>query len=52
MNHCKETGFLPTDEAAAIERIGLFPMAVEAQHNNLKITYERDLKIAEVLCIE
>jgi len=50
MNHCKETGFIPTDEAAAIERIGLFPMVVESKHINLKVTYERDLKIAEVVC--
>lgn len=50
MNHCQETGYEPTDESAAIERIGLFPAVVEAYYPNPKITVDRDLIIAEALC--
>lgn len=37
-----------TDEASAIERMGLKPLMVEGRRENIKITYPEDLKSAEV----
>lgn len=36
-----------TDEASAVERLGLSPRLVEGDPANLKVTFERDLLIAE-----
>jgi 2-C-methyl-D-erythritol 4-phosphate cytidylyltransferase len=41
------TGSIVTDEAMAIERIGLKPMLVEGAEDNLKITTAADLALAE-----
>ena len=38
-----------TDEASAIERLGLAPKLVEADSRNLKITYPRDLALAQAI---
>lgn len=37
-----------TDEAAAVEALGLCPLLVEGNPRNLKITYPGDLRIAEI----
>ncbi|MDP2107646.1 MAG: 2-C-methyl-D-erythritol 4-phosphate cytidylyltransferase, partial [Rhodocyclaceae bacterium] len=36
-----------TDEASAIEALGLQPRLVEADVTNLKVTYPLDLQLAE-----
>ena len=38
-----------TDEASAIERLGLRPRLVAGSRENLKVTYPEDLKIAEAI---
>ncbi len=38
-----------TDEASAIERIGLQPRLVESDSRNLKITYPQDLELASLI---
>ncbi len=38
-----------TDEAAAIERLGLRPKLVMGDSRNLKVTYPQDLAVAETL---
>jgi 2-C-methyl-D-erythritol 4-phosphate cytidylyltransferase len=38
-----------TDEASAIERLGLQPRLVESDSRNLKITYPRDLELASLI---
>jgi 2-C-methyl-D-erythritol 4-phosphate cytidylyltransferase len=38
-----------TDEASAIESLGLAPQLVESDLTNLKVTYPRDLDVAEWL---
>ncbi|MFI9652070.1 2-C-methyl-D-erythritol 4-phosphate cytidylyltransferase [Guyparkeria halopsychrophila] len=38
-----------TDEASALERLGLSPLAVDAGTDNLKITHPEDLGIARVI---
>lgn len=38
-----------TDEASAVERLGLRPLLVEGARDNLKITYPDDLALAEAL---
>ena len=40
-------GLSVTDEASAMERLGLFPMVVEGSEDNLKITTPGDLALAE-----
>ena len=35
-----------TDEASAIEALGLQPKLVESDMTNLKVTYPRDLEVA------
>ncbi len=39
----------PTDEAEAIEAIGLQPKLVQGELRNLKITYPQDLALLEAL---
>jgi 2-C-methyl-D-erythritol 4-phosphate cytidylyltransferase len=36
-----------TDEASAVEALGLHPKLVAADATNLKVTYPLDLKLAE-----
>ena len=38
-----------TDEASAIERMGLRPMLVESRATNLKVTYPADMALAELI---
>ncbi len=38
-----------TDEASAIEQLGLFPLLVEADSRNLKVTRPRDLQLASLI---
>lgn len=41
-----------TDEASAVEALGLQPLAVEGDPDNLKITVAQDLKLAELALAE
>ena len=38
-----------SDEAAAIERMGLRPKLVEGRATNLKVTYPADLELAKLI---
>lgn len=42
----REAGLLVTDEASAIEYLGLAPLMVQGADDNIKITYPRDLELA------
>lgn len=42
-------GELPTDESRAVERLGLHPKLIESDGMNLKVTYPRDLELAELI---
>jgi 2-C-methyl-D-erythritol 4-phosphate cytidylyltransferase len=44
-----KTGGAPTDEAQAVEALGLSPKLVTGQLRNLKITYPQDLALAEAI---
>ena len=46
---CRDGGVSPTDEAAAIERLGLQAEVVEGHSDNLKITHGADLALAEAV---
>ena len=39
----------PTDEARAVEHLGLKPKLVACDAGNLKVTYAQDLKLAELI---
>ena len=41
-----------TDEASAIEALGLSPLLVEGDVTNFKVTYQRDLELAELILRE
>lgn len=43
----KAAGSDVTDESSAIEKTGLSPLLVEADSRNLKVTFPRDLELAE-----
>ena len=45
----KAAGVCVTDEAMAIERLGLHPLLVEGREDNLKVTTPADLALAEFL---
>ncbi len=47
----ERAGFSGTDESLLVERLGKMPAAVTGQPTNIKITTNRDLKIAEA-CLE
>ena len=38
-----------TDEASAIEQLGLHPRLVECDSRNLKVTYPQDLRLASLI---
>jgi 2-C-methyl-D-erythritol 4-phosphate cytidylyltransferase len=38
-----------TDEASAVEALGLRPQLVEGEAANLKVTYARDVVLAELI---
>lgn len=42
-------GVVATDEAMAVERLGMHPMLVEGREDNLKVTTPADLALAEFL---
>jgi len=44
-----QSGGAPTDEAQALEALGLSPKLVTGQLRNLKITYPQDLTLAEAI---
>ena len=44
-----KNGFIGTDDASLVERIGGTIKMVEGGRENLKITYPIDLKIAELI---
>ena len=41
-----------TDEAAAVERLGIKPVLIPGRSDNLKITYPSDLALAEAILAE
>jgi len=45
----KKAGDQVTDEASAIEKMGLKPKLVEGDARNLKVTYPRDLELASMI---
>ena len=45
----KKAGDQVTDEASAIEKLGLKPKLVEGDAGNLKVTYPRDLELAALI---
>ena len=49
LTRAKKSGFTATDEAAAVEAIGLPVKIVEGRSDNLKITSQEDLALAEFL---
>jgi 2-C-methyl-D-erythritol 4-phosphate cytidylyltransferase len=44
-----ETAPVVTDEASAVEALGLFPKLVSSDSSNFKVTYPHDIKLAELL---
>jgi len=47
-----ETAPNVTDEASAIEALGLHPRLVESESTNFKVTYPQDIRLAELLLRE
>lgn len=45
----REDGFLGTDDASLVERLGMSVKMVEGDRSNFKITYPLDLKLAQLL---
>ncbi len=49
LEHARSHGLVATDEAMAVERLGLHPVLVEGREDNLKVTTPADLALAEIL---
>ena len=49
LQSAKADGIVATDEAMAVERLGLHPVLVEGREDNLKVTTPADLALAEFL---
>lgn len=49
LERAKADGIVVTDEAMAVERLGLHPALVEGREDNLKVTTPADLALAEFL---
>lgn len=49
LEHARSQGLLATDEAMAVERLGLHPALVEGREDNLKVTTPADLALADFL---
>ena len=47
LQDCLEAGRVPTDESAAMERVGARPLLVMGSSQNVKITYPDDIDIVE-----
>ena len=45
----RQAGDMVTDEASAMERLGLKPRLVEADSRNFKVTYPQDLELARLV---
>lgn len=48
-NHCEKNNISVTDEASAIEVLGLPVKLVRGHSDNIKITHQEDLQLAEVI---
>ena len=44
-----QTAPIVTDEASAVEALGLHPKLVESETTNFKVTYPQDIKLAELI---
>lgn len=51
LNHCEAQGLLVTDEAAAVEALGLPVKLVQGHADNIKVTWPEDLALAETLLL-
>jgi 2-C-methyl-D-erythritol 4-phosphate cytidylyltransferase len=49
LERARGRGVLVTDEAMAMERIGILPLLVEGAEDNIKVTTPSDLRLAEFL---
>ncbi len=49
LQRCREAGTSPSDEASAIEQLGLQAEIIEGHSDNLKITHGGDLALAEAV---
>ena len=49
LGQCRDAGISPTDEAGAIEHLGLQAEIVKGHSDNLKITHGADLALAEAI---
>jgi len=49
LNSAYRQQWQPTDEAAAVEKLGHSPLVVEGSSDNIKITRREDLAIAEAI---
>ena len=49
LEHVRAEGIVATDEAMAVEHLGLHPALVEGREDNLKVTTPADLALAEFL---
>ena len=49
LQSAEDDGVVATDEAMAVERLGLHPALVEGREDNLKVTTPADLALAEFL---
>jgi 2-C-methyl-D-erythritol 4-phosphate cytidylyltransferase len=47
--HALQTAPNVTDEASAIEALGMHPKLVESETTNFKVTYPQDIKLAELI---
>jgi 2-C-methyl-D-erythritol 4-phosphate cytidylyltransferase len=50
--HAREKKLVVTDEASAVEHMGLAPLVVTGHSHNIKITYPQDLALAELFLKE
>lgn len=51
LKSCRDSGISPTDEAGAIECLGLQAEVIEGHSDNLKITHGADLALAEAVLV-
>ena len=49
---CKPDSITMTDDASAVEALGLYPKLVLGDVHNIKITYPKDLSLAELILRE
>ncbi len=49
LERARAQGVVVTDEAMAMERVGILPLLVEGAEDNIKVTTPADLKLAEFL---